>query len=222
MGLNMKNLHQQNMKYKLIVFDFDGTIADTSDGILDAHIYALSFMNKSVPPNEELRRLIGGQLLKTYTNVFGFSEEQAKIAVKAYRKRYAEIGIKKAVLYPKFEDLLKYLKKKGYMIGVATLKAERFADEMLKEFEIRDYFDVVCGMDENDNADKASLVEKCILKCDASAKETVLIGDSMNDYNGAIQVGVNFIGVAYGFGFTPNGEYNFPKVDDVPSLKGLL
>ena len=70
------------MKYKLVIFDFDGTIADTSPGIVDAHRFALSYMRKNVPSDSELRAVIGGHLLDTYIHRFGFSEMQARDAVR--------------------------------------------------------------------------------------------------------------------------------------------
>ena len=77
------------MKYKLIIFDFDGTIADTSLGIIDSHKYTLAAMGKSIPQDEMLRKVIGGNLLKTYIETFGFQEDDARKAVGIYRKRYA-------------------------------------------------------------------------------------------------------------------------------------
>ena len=125
----MKYSHKQNMK--LIIFDFDGTIADTSEGILDAHRFVLNTMGREVPSEEELRGVIGANLLTTYIEKFGFSDLDARVAVRVYRERYAEVGIHKAILYPGFVDVIKNLKNKGYKIGVATLKVEDFAKSML-------------------------------------------------------------------------------------------
>lgn len=187
--------------YKLILFDFDGTIADTSDGILDSHRYALRAMNHEIPPEKELKKLIGGNLLKIYSENFGFNEVNARDAIKIYRKRYADIGIHKAIIYPKFKELLLILKKKGVYTGVATLKAEKFAKQMLSEMEIEKYFDIVCGMDQKDSYDKAMLISRCIEKCGCDNSETLFVGDTMNDCIGAQTACVDFIGVSYGFGF---------------------
>lgn len=205
----MNSSRQQNMKYELIIFDFDGTIADTSEGILDSHRYALSVMGHTIPSDDELRDVIGGHLLNIYKNKFGFSENNARVAVDIYRKRYADVGRHKAVLYPGFIELLKHLKENGYLIGLATLKVERFAVQMLKELDCFDYFDVVCGMDDHDDLDKAGLVLKCCELCGVDNKNAILIGDSNNDYLGAKEACVSFLGVTYGFGFKRNEEYEF-------------
>lgn len=216
----MKYSRQQDMK--LVIFDFDGTIADTSGGILDSHRFALNAMGREIPTEEELRGVIGGNLLKTYIECFSFAEPDAREAVRIYRERYAEVGIYTAVLYPGFADLVKELKNKGYKIGVATLKAESFAKIMLKELGISNYFDEVCGMDPNDGLDKAGLILKCCDLCGCEKKEAILVGDSNNDYIGSKQSGVDFIGVTYGFGFKPDEMYDFKTVDNCSELLNLL
>lgn len=203
----MKSLHLQNMK--LIIFDFDGTIADTSEGIIDSHKFTLNNMGRTIPSDEVLRSVIGGNLLKTYIEKFCFEESAARKAVGIYRERYAEVGIHKALLYPGFRKVLRILKDKSFKIGVATLKTESFARIMLNEMGIDSYFDEICGMDVNDGLDKGGLIEKCILLCGCKKEETVLVGDSNNDLFGAKDAGVNFIGVTYGFGFTEDINNSF-------------
>lgn len=209
----MSLLQKRNMKSKLIIFDFDGTIADTSLGILDSHKFALASMGRPVPEESELLKVIGGQLLKTYIDVFGFEEQSAVEAVRIYRKRYANVGINLANLYDGFEDLIMQLKNCGCYIGVATLKAERFAKEMLTKFNMLDKFDVICGMDERDSLTKEDLIEKCIEFCNVDKSQAILVGDSSNDWKGAQAAGIQFIGVTYGFGFKKDVEYNFDTVN---------
>lgn len=207
---------------KLVIFDFDGTIADTSEGILDSHAFALKAMGREVPCEDELRDVIGGNLLKTYIEKLGFPEPDAREAVKIYRERYAEVGIHKAVLYPGFADMLKILKNRGYKTGVATLKAESFANIMLDEMKIASYFDAVCGMDEYDHLSKAKLIQKCCSLCEVDERSAILIGDSNNDVIGAEEAGVKFIGVTYGFGFAPDKNYSFETANKVMGILKYL
>lgn len=209
----MNYLHRQNTKYDLVIFDFDGTIADTSPGIIDSHKFALKQMNAIIPSYEELLKLIGGNLLNIYTNIFKFKEEDARLAIKIYRDRYAKVGIHMANLYPNFEELLIELKAYGIKIGVATLKAERFAIAMLNELGISKYFDVICGMDENDTMTKSDLINKCCDLCNINKDKTILIGDSMNDYKGSIKSNISFLGVTYGFGIKNCNNYDFDTVN---------
>lgn len=216
----MKYSRQQDTK--LVIFDFDGTIADTSGGILDSHKFVLNAMGKEIPTEEELRGVIGGNLLKTYIEHFDFAEPDARDAVRIYRERYAEVGIHNAVLYPGFTDMVKKLKNRGYKVGVATLKAENFAKIMLNELDISNYFDEVCGMDPDDGLNKAGLILKCCDLCGCRKDEAILVGDSNNDYIGSRQAGVDFIGVTYGFGFKKGIKYDFKTVDSCSELLYLL
>ena len=203
------------MKYKLAVFDMDGTLADTSEGILNCHRYAHKMMGRPEPTDEELDGVIGGPLLDSYRTRFGFSEEDAKQAVKIYRERYAEQGIYEAKLYDGMKETLQQLKASGMKLAVATLKAERFAKIMLENMGVADLFDVIYGVDENDKRTKAELIQMCMNTLQIEKAETVMIGDSIHDLNGAKECDVDFIGVTYGFGFDDvdngNGFYGSPK-----------
>ena len=86
------------------------------------------------------------------------------------------------------------MRKKGYKIGVATLKSDRFANIMLEKFGIKDLFDTVHGVDDNDKLDKSSLIQLCVFYCGLKNKDAILVGDSINDYNGSICAHVDFLG----------------------------
>lgn len=186
-------------RYKLIIFDFDGTLADTSLGIINCHKYANVMMGREEPSEEILRNCIGSALLKTYSDTFGFGEEATK-AVAFFRKKYAEKGIYELELYEGIKEVLCYLKEKGYKLGIASLKLEEFVKKLTDYFEISKYFDVIHGVDSNDNLSKADLIKMCIEECGETKESTVMVGDSINDYIGAKKAGVNFLAVTYGFG----------------------
>ena len=80
-------------KYNLIIFDLDGTLANTSKGILHYHKFTNTTMGRKTPTKKELDGIIGGPLLKTYIERFKFSEDDAKKAVEIYRLEYAKTGI---------------------------------------------------------------------------------------------------------------------------------
>ena len=97
--------------------------------------------------------------------------------------------------------MLKELKKRGYLLAVATLKAEKFAIPMLESLGVAKYFDIIHGVDDKDTRTKASLIELCMHELNVSTKETALVGDSSHDAVGAKKAGVDFIAALYGFGF---------------------
>jgi phosphoglycolate phosphatase len=147
---------------KLVIFDMDGTLADTSLGILNCHKYANVSMGRIEPTDEDLAGIIGGPLLKTYIERFKFSEDDAKKAVENYRARYAEKGVFEAELYEGMAETLKELKQKGYKLAVATLKAEVFAKQMLQNMGVADLFDVIHGVDMKDSITKSGLINLCL------------------------------------------------------------
>ena len=198
----------ENKKYKLIIFDFDGTLADTSEGILNCHKHALVAMGRPEPADEELAGIIGGQLLKTYIERFGFSEEDAVKAVKIYRDRYAEKGIYEFKFYDGIKEVLTNLKERGYKTAIATLKAERFAKIMVEEKGFADLFDVVHGVDEQDILTKSDLIDMCINETNTEKVDSIMVGDSKNDAVGAQKSGIDFLALTYGFGLKTIEELN--------------
>lgn len=196
---------------KLVVFDMDGTLADTSEGIINSHRYAHQIMGKPIPNEEDLRAVIGGQLLKTYQDRFAFGEHDARLAVAHYRDYYRREGIYQAQLYPGIRELLHDLSDMKLYLAVATLKAEVFAKDMLKRMGVLDLFSVVRGMDKDDTLTKEQLIKDCMESLHIGKDDTVLVGDSIHDLQGARNAGVNFIGVDYGFGFSHSKTYtDFP------------
>lgn len=187
---------------KLVLFDFDGTLADTSEGIINSHKYAHEQMLRKIPGEDVLYGVIGGPLLKTYIDKFCFNEADAVKAVKIYRDYYARQGINEACLYDGMSDLLSSLKKDGFKLGIATLKAESFAIKMADILGIKQYFDVIHGVDGDDKLTKSLIIDKCISDLHLTPDVTIMVGDSIHDYNGANESNVDFIGVSYGFGFT--------------------
>ena len=187
--------------YKLVIFDLDGTLADTSEGIYNAHRYTTQAMGIELKKHS-LDGVIGGELLKIYQQRFSLDEENARRAVDIYRKWYQENGILQATLYDGMKDTLAFLKEQGYLLAVATLKREDFAKILLENLGVAEYFDWIYGMDREDTLNKEKLIRKCMVSADAVESETVLVGDSANDAKGAEACGVDFVAVTYGFGFT--------------------
>lgn len=194
------------MKYKLLIFDLDGTIADTSPGIINSHKHANVSMGRQVPDKSVLMSVIGGPLLDTYRTKFKYSDNEAVEAVRIYREYYKEHGINEATLYDGMSAALEELKARGYLLAVATLKAEKFAIPMLQSLGIAKHFDLIHGVDENDTRNKASLIELCMSELSISREKSILIGDSAHDANGAASAHIDFLAALYGFGFNSREE----------------
>ncbi len=189
----------EKQKFKLIIFDLDGTLVDTSEGIYDCFNFALKSFGVPEPYNFD--GVIGGPLFDNFKNHFGLSESDAKQAVYVYRQRYAEVGIIKSKLYDGMAETLSTLKANGFKLAVATLKAERLAVPLLEKLDVAKFFDVIHGVDDNDKLTKADLINLCLNELNVKSSDTVLVGDSKHDAVGADGAGVAFLPVTYGFGF---------------------
>lgn len=199
--------------YKTIIFDLDGTLADTSEGIYNCIRYAQEKM--SLPPisSEQMRSHIGPPMHESYERNFHLTGSDLEKAI-GYHKEYALTkGLFEASLYKGIPELLSLLKESGCKLAVATLKYEETAQKMLSFLNVAPYFDVICGALSDVKLTKAQLLEKCVDLCQGEKSTALLIGDSSYDALGAQEAGIDFLGVTYGFGFT-----NKQEVDEFPNV----
>ncbi len=188
-------------KYKAVIFDFDGTLADTYQGIFDSYYYTAKEYNLAQVTDSLVGSSIGSSPHKIFESKFGLSSECAAQATRFYRTYYAEHAISCVTLYDGIYDLLCYLQETGCKVGIATLKLECFALQMLDKMNVANLVDVVCGADAENTLDKKEILENAMKQLGVTPEEVVLIGDSENDGIGANACGVDFIAVTYGFGF---------------------
>ena len=116
---------------KTILFDLDGTLTDSGEGIINCAIYALEHYNLPIPPREELRVFVGPPLTDTFMK-FGVKPEDAVDAVEVYRERFIPIGMYENKLYPGIKELLETLRSEGHILCIATSKPESMAREILR------------------------------------------------------------------------------------------
>lgn len=188
--------------YKYILFDLDGTLTDPGIGITNSVMYALEKFGIEVSDRASLYKFIGPPLLDSFQNYYGFTKEESELALKYYREYFKPHGLYENEVYNGVEDLLKNLKAKGKTIIVATSKPEEFAVEILKHFNLYQYFNFVGGasMDEK-RVKKADVIAYALEKCNVvDLSSVVMIGDREHDVYGAKQIGVDSIGVLYGYG----------------------
>lgn len=183
-------------KYKTVLFDLDGTISNTSEGIL----FCLKkvFVKYGINPDDyNLYQFIGPPLLWTFNYVLGDGMDQFR-ALEDFRKEYAD-HMYDNTLYDGVEDLLIYLKGKGYTVGVATSKYEPMAYKVLEKLGVLGYFDFVYGALEN-RGEKDEILHAIFTDGKAEKSTTVLIGDTFYDLRGAQREKIDAIAVTYGFG----------------------
>lgn len=190
------------MEIKAVLFDLDGTLIDSSEGIIKSALYALSHYGIEEPDTDKLYQFIGPPLSDSFQKLYGFSPEQAKEAVEVYRESYHKTGIFQCSLYPGVEDCIRLLRQQGYRIGLASSKPEESCKRILEHFDILSLFDQVVGATFDGTRDKKEDVLREVFRRweDLSPEEMCLIGDTIFDVEGANLVGMPCIAVTYGFG----------------------
>lgn len=201
---------------KLIIFDLDGTLLDTSEGIMHCYRKTGEILNLKENIFENKKCVIGGPLKDGFQQLYKIdSESQLEKAIAAYRSLYQSEGINMFTAYQGIEELLKNLKENGYLLAVATLKAESYAKQMLESSGLAKYFDVIHGWDGTDSCTKAYIITKVIFTLNLIPSDSILVGDSEYDAYGADAAEVDFLGVSYGFGIKKgdNKSQLFPISD---------
>ncbi len=191
------------MKYTTVLFDLDGTLTNPGLGITNSVAYALKKYGIDVKDRTELYKFIGPPLLNSFQDYYGFSEEQAVQAVEYYREYYQKTGIYENYVYEGIPELLKELKAEGITLLVATSKPEPFARLIMEHYHLADYFTYIAGatMDNKTRVKKADVIRYAMQNCEAEdKKKLVMVGDRKHDILGAKEVGMDSIGVLFGYG----------------------
>ena len=182
-----------------VLFDFDGTLYDTVEGIAKSAQYALGKLGVTAGL-DELRCFAGPPLVDKFMEMYGFSHEKAWQARGLFQERYIPIGVFESRPFPGMTAFLDALREKGLTLAVATSKPLDLAEQLLLRAGIREYFAVVRGstLDGNNNS-KQEIVEGVIADLGAGKADCVLIGDTKYDVAGAHAAGIPCIGVRYGY-----------------------
>lgn len=187
------------MTKKTVLFDLDGTLTDSGEGIMKCAQLALEHYGIHVPDYRTLRVFVGPPLHESFVK-FGIPQEEAENAIKIYRSRYLTVGKFENFPYPGIEDLLKKLKAEGHRLFVATSKPETTSIEILEHFGLAHYFDMICGatMDKS-RSSKASVIAYVLENCPCP-ENLIMVGDTAFDVLGAKAHGIPTVGVAWGYG----------------------
>ena len=214
--------------FDLILFDVDGTLTDSSEGITKSVQYTLNEYGIEAPDLEDLRKFIGPPLIDSFQKYYGFTKEEAMEARRIFNERYRPIGWKENHPYPGIESVLEALQKEGKMLGIATSKASDVADQVLELFDLKKYFTIICAAPNNGlNGEKAGRIVAAMEEAKApgcEVKNPVMVGDTRFDVNGAHECGIPCIGVTWGF--AAEGEFEACNteyiVDTMDQLLELL
>ena len=187
--------------YSTVLFDLDGTLFDSGEGVKNSVVYALDKFGIKVEDRDALGCFIGPPLTVSFKTFYGFDEENADRGVAFYREYYKEKGIFEGYVYDGIEECLKRLKDSGKKIVVATSKPEVFAKKILRLFDIEKYFDFVGGATlDHTRVEKSAVLSYALDSVGADRDSSILVGDRVYDAEGARACGIDSLGVLYGHG----------------------
>lgn len=191
----------EKLKQNIILFDLDGTLTDSAEGVIRACQYMQEKMGMQVWATEDLRFIVGPPLMKTFTEDFGMDVETAEQAMLVYREYYGTVGLFENKVYPGVVEMLADLRAKGKRMAVATSKKEALAVRILEHFDIAKYFDVIGGDAREVGRDtKAKVIDYVLETLQAEKGDVIMVGDRKFDIEGAHTLGVPCIAVEFGYG----------------------
>lgn len=188
--------------YDVILFDLDGTLTDSSPGIINSIVYALDKYGITVEDTVKLRKFLGPPLHESFKEFYGFDEEKAMEAVLFYREYFSTEGLFENQVYNGILDLLQKLNDNGKRVIAATSKSQKFTDRIMEHFDLAKYFEFTAGSNmDGTRSKKAEIIEYALNECKITNKSNVImVGDRKHDIIGAKSVGIDSIGVEYGYG----------------------
>lgn len=212
------------MRYSAVIFDFDGTICDTGEGILKSAKYALESFGYETPEYNELTCFIGPPLLITFQEKFGADPARADELVRKFRERYTNKGVFESRLYDGIKELLISLKKDNIKIGIASSKPQDYIETLLDRFGIKSYFDAVCGVTFTADCEaKTSIIARCQKQLGVTGNKCLMAGDKKYDIEGAKTNIIDSVGVLWGYGtkfelIEAGAKFIIDKVEDIASV----
>ena len=211
--------------YQTILFDLDGTLTDSSLGIINSVCFALEKMNLPFPAREDLLPFIGPPLKESFSKFFHLSEVDSQQAVTFYRQYFSKIGLFENQLYPDVIPVLSDLSASGKKLVLATSKPEIFAVQILEHFQIKEFFQVIAGATlDGQRSTKTDVIQHALEMAQVTdTSHCLMVGDREHDIEGAKVHLMDAVGVLYGFGskkelVEAGATYILDKLADLPSL----
>lgn len=181
-----------------ILFDLDGTLTDSGEGIMHCAELTLEYYNLPIPPRSEMRSMVGPPLRDSFQR-FNIPVTELDNAVAYYRKHYLAVGQYENAPYPGIPQLLQKLCRDGHRLYIATSKPETMAINILKHFDLLQYFTIVCGAIPGGRSTKEQVIEHLLSQLE-NAENLVMVGDTIYDVQGAAYHNIPCIGVSWGYG----------------------
>jgi len=208
-----------------VIFDLDGTLADSAAGVLTSFRHALSSVGAEIPSGDLVALVVGPPMIHTMT-ALGLGDRAAE-AVAAYRADYTSRGWAIGSLFEGVAELLTDLHDAGVQLAVATSKAEPTARRILERHGIAHYFDVIAGATvDGTRSAKVDVLAHALAQLQPLPEAVVMVGDRSHDVEGAAEHGIATVVVNWGYG---KSDFDEPlatgpaaRVETVDELREVL
>lgn len=212
--------------WNCILFDLDGTIADSAPGITASLGYMFEKLGRRVPSKEELRAWVGPPILDSFRDLAGMDQVESAQALAIYRQHYLANGGSDATIFPGVSGVLRGIHTAGIPLALATSKPEFAASLILDHGNLTQYFSVISGssIDEIRSAKKDIITEALtrFAMIDVDASNPVMVGDRFYDIEGAAVHGMPSIYVEWGYGSPGESDGALASVSTSTELRSLL
>ena len=192
--------------YKYIFFDLDGTLTDSKEGVLECVRYAIEALGGSVPDASALLKFIGPPLQNSFMEYCGFDRETSQEALRLFRERYVPVGQFKNRPAPGMAEMMGRLKARGYVLAVASSKAESQCVAICERFGFAPHLAVIAGSSDARDQSKTDVIREAMARLGLTDPgRALMVGDRKYDVEGARACGMDCVGVEF-FGYAPPGE----------------
>lgn len=190
-------------RYQYVIFDVDGTLLDTAEGVIEAVKKMMLAEKLAVPSETVLRTFIGPPIQDSLRKLYGFETNRTQELADLFRSFYKQDDcLLNARPYDGIFQVCQDLLSTGKQMGVATYKRQDYAEKIVRYFGFGAFTDYIYGADYENRLKKVDIIRLCLERMGCPDYSlAVMIGDSDNDAIGANELGIDFIGVTYGFGF---------------------
>ncbi len=184
-----------------LIFDLDGTISNPQKGIVNGYHYAFEKMGMPGKSEAELVGLIGPPLRVVFADIYFFSKDDTDLAIQHYRDYYyGQGGMYENFIFEGMKDMLQILHAKQHVLHVATNKGLH-VDKILEYLGVLEYFSLIEHYNEEKGVtQKHQMISNILAHENIEKENAIMIGDREHDILAAHHVGMNSIGVLYGFG----------------------
>jgi phosphoglycolate phosphatase-like HAD superfamily hydrolase len=210
---------------QLVIFDLDGTLTDSAQGIVSSFRHALGQIGAVVPDGDLAGRIVGPPMHHTLS-AMGLGDD-ADAAIAAYRADYSTRGWAMNSLFEGVAALLADLKAAGVRLAVATSKAEPTARRILEHFGLDGYFEVIAGASvDGSRATKSDVVAHALAQLRPLPDRVLMVGDRSHDVEGAAEHGIDTVVVGWGYGRDDFSDPQAPRgvahVETIGDLREVL